>query len=602
MQFKFGRRGGRAKLLRSYVPRGLAVIWAGLAAVVVFSGAASPLGWRDDYATIEGFRLQRDSVGYNLPTAIAFVPEPGPHPKDPLYFVAELRGGLKVVSNDRTVTTFADGFQSLVPQKELPDHLGEIGMAGLCLDAEHGYVFVSYAYEDGNGIYRNAIMRFETTPHRFAVKPTGQKRLAPMLDGFVSNVAHQIGPLAVVDGNLFVNIGDGFSAAEARNLDSPNGKILRMTLDGLPLPDNPWAVDRDPQRARNFLWAIGFRNPFSLCAVRGRLFAAENGLDFDRFVEVKRGADYLYGGDTSASGANALFVWSPAVAPVQMGYDPDGRGTAAFPKNWQDKFFIALAGSPTDEPGPDHRRKSVVALGVDFENSRLSQTPQQILRYVGQGRQLIVGVAVGPDGLYVVPMLPDADGATAILHLDFKPEEAHPRLIAKSLTAEQIVAMKCIACHRIDGRGLGSVAPALSRLTLTDRILAQIDNKAYLDQLRAIDAITEAPFVQYRKAREEVRAAGGEEKARLWIKYRVLEPKFDRTVVAMPNLGFTEDEAEAIANWLVEPSVRERLKLHMSPFFGAEAKKGVANFSAGWLVGLLCAAGPVWWYWRKRRH
>ena len=258
--------------------RGLVVSLVGLVFTAAFANAAPNPAWQGDYATVEGFRIRRDTMGYHLPTAIAFVPEPGPDPKDPLYYVTELRGTLKVVTNDRTVMTFAEGFQKLIPRKELPDHLGEIGMAGICLEPEHGYVFVSYAYEDKDGIYRNAIMRFETKPRVFSVKPTGQKQMAPVLDNFVSNVSHQIGPLAVVGGNLFVDVGDSFSSVEARDLDFPNGKILRMTLDGLPLPDNPWAVDADPQHIRNYLWAVGFRNPFSLCAVKGRLFAAENGL------------------------------------------------------------------------------------------------------------------------------------------------------------------------------------------------------------------------------------------------------------------------------------------------------------------------------------
>ena len=114
--------------------------------------AAGAPDWREDYAIADGFRIQRDSTGYHLPTAVAFVPEPGPGPKDPLYFVTELRGTLKVVTNDRTVMTFAEGFQHLVPEKELPDHLGEIGMAGICLEPEHGYIFVSYAYADQDGI------------------------------------------------------------------------------------------------------------------------------------------------------------------------------------------------------------------------------------------------------------------------------------------------------------------------------------------------------------------------------------------------------------------------------------------------------------------
>ena len=223
------------------------------------------------------------------------------------------------------------------------------------------------------------------------------------------------------------------------------------------------------------------------------------------------------------------------------------------------------------------------------------------LRYVGAQRQLIVGVAVGPDGLYVVPMLPDAEGATAILHLDYEPAEAHPRLIIKSRTAQEIVTTRCMVCHHVDGRGLGSAAPALSRLTLADRILDQIDNPAYLDQLRTIDSLTTEPFVRYRKAREEVRSAAGVEKARLWIKYRVLEPRFDRTVVAMPNLGLTEEEADAVASWMVEPSTGERLQLHMRPFLGIEAKRSMITFGTGVLLGTILAIGPIYWFLRRRR-
>jgi glucose/arabinose dehydrogenase len=565
--------------------------------------AAAPVAdWHADYAIPPGFRVQRDSTGFELPSSIAVVPHPGAGPKDPLYFVTELRGKLKVVTNDRTVLTFAEGFDALVPHEELPSHLGEIGMAGICLEPEHGYVFVSYAYEDKEGIYRNAIMRFDTQPQVFAVKPSGQRRIATVLDKFVSNLAHQIGPLAILDGNLFVNVGDGLSGFHARNLEYADGKVLRMSFDGLPLRDNPFATSDDPGNIRNYIWALGFRNPFSLCAVNGRLFAAENGLDIDRFVEVTRGADYLYDGEADASGANALFTWSPAVGPVQLAYDTAGDATAGFPDEWKNKFFLALAGSPTDPPGPDNRRKRVVSIGVDFEHNRLSQIPHPLLRYIGSKRQLIVGVAAGHDGVYVVPMFQDAQGTTAVLRLDYHPDPGHPAVLLKPLTGEQIIATKsCIACHKIDGQGLGTVAPRLSRLTLTDQILREIDTPEYAEQLRKIDALATSPYTQFRQAREEVRNASGTEKARLWIKYRVLEPKFDRTVAAMPNLGLTEQEAETVSSWLVEPSTMEGLKLRLHPVLGNDLKKHAAIFGLGAFSGALLtlALAALWTFLRR---
>ncbi|HJX88208.1 MAG TPA: hypothetical protein VJ277_11660, partial [Gemmatimonadales bacterium] len=63
--------------------------------------------YRSDWALAEGFTLRRDAQGFRFPTAIAFVPRPGPGPKDPLYFVTEIGGTIKVVTNDRTVSNFA---------------------------------------------------------------------------------------------------------------------------------------------------------------------------------------------------------------------------------------------------------------------------------------------------------------------------------------------------------------------------------------------------------------------------------------------------------------------------------------------------------------
>jgi hypothetical protein len=63
--------------------------------------------WTEDWEVAPGFSISQDSEGFHLPSAIAFVPEPGSRPDDPLYFVTELRGKIKVVTNNRAVHTFA---------------------------------------------------------------------------------------------------------------------------------------------------------------------------------------------------------------------------------------------------------------------------------------------------------------------------------------------------------------------------------------------------------------------------------------------------------------------------------------------------------------
>ena len=85
-------------------------------------------GNRHDWAVPSGFRVEVDTSGYNSPAAIAFVPEPGPDPDDPLYYVAELAGTIKVVTNDRQVQVFARDLDLFEPDF---NERGQIGLAGL---------------------------------------------------------------------------------------------------------------------------------------------------------------------------------------------------------------------------------------------------------------------------------------------------------------------------------------------------------------------------------------------------------------------------------------------------------------------------------------
>ena len=66
--------------------------------------------WRDDYEVEDGFQLDVDAQGFEFPTSIAFVQEPGNLPDSPLYFVTEIRGRVKVVTNDQAVEQIREIF------------------------------------------------------------------------------------------------------------------------------------------------------------------------------------------------------------------------------------------------------------------------------------------------------------------------------------------------------------------------------------------------------------------------------------------------------------------------------------------------------------
>src|SRR5690606_4431978 len=127
--------------------------------LAVASATISPPEGLLELAVAPGYKVEVDSTGFDMPTAIAFIPEPGDAADSPLYFVAELQGTIKVVTNDRTVYDFAK-----VPTWGQQGHdlegASQQGLAGLCLEPELGYLFATYTEPDQGGVLRNRIVRF----------------------------------------------------------------------------------------------------------------------------------------------------------------------------------------------------------------------------------------------------------------------------------------------------------------------------------------------------------------------------------------------------------------------------------------------------------
>ena len=209
--------------------------------------------------------------------------------------VTELRGKVKVVTNDRTVLTFAEDFFTLRPKKGAVRIIDqEVGMAGICLAPEHGYLFVTFSYHDSDNILRNNIVRFQSTPRTFSIEPTSQIDFTEVFASSPSAPSHQIGGCQVKDELLYVSVADAHQTEQSQRTDSLLGRVLRMTLDGRPAPGNPFYQDDESANAENYVWGSGLRNPFGLDIVEDQVFVADNGPDVDRFLQVKQGGNYLW--------------------------------------------------------------------------------------------------------------------------------------------------------------------------------------------------------------------------------------------------------------------------------------------------------------------
>jgi glucose/arabinose dehydrogenase len=501
----------------------------------------SSYDWRKDWAVPEGFALNIDTDGYQFPTAIAFVPEPGPGPKDPLYFITELRGQVKVITNDRSIYTFTKDFFQLRPEKELPDVEGETGLAGICLAPDQGYVFVTFAYQDSAGVLRNNVVRFETRPHTFALEPSHQTAFTDIFADYEAAVSHQIGSCQVADDLLYVSVGDGRQTKESQKVDSVLGKVLRMSLEGQPVPTNPFYNAGDVEKSANYVWSYGLRNPFGLKAVGDRLFVADNGSDIDRLLEVRSGENYLWDGTDWSIGARADLALSPDVGPAQLEFN--ATNSTVLPAQYNQSFF--LAASKPEMAG-------ILRLAYDTEKNKVSGVPEYFLRYQGAERQIVVGVALGPDGLYVVPTLPNEDGKSLVLRVSYQPDRQHPYLISNGQEPISLMWEKgCFGCHQLGDEG-GTAGPTLNQPQLAEDLNQKLNSEGYVQMLQDVDRLNREPFVSFREARSEVMELQGQEKIRTWMIYHIMEPKFDNPNSMMPNMGLSRTQATIIADYLLQ--------------------------------------------------
>ena len=516
--------------------------------------AQGELDWRGDWELAEGLTMEIDTRGYRFPAQIVFVPDPGPAPGDPLYFVVELKGRIKVVTNDRGVHLFAEDI--------LPNPQGETmvqaGAAGICLDPASGHVFATFAYLDDGHVYRNGIARFESEPERFGLAARNAKVFLELFKDELSATDHQIGPCQVKDGLLYVAVGYGEDRSQSQNLHSTLGSILRMTTDFAPVADNPFYRDDGEDTAIDYVWAYGFRNPFGLKFVGERLFATENGGSIDRFNEIDKGANYLWSGTDWGIGARAAQVFAPSIGIVHLDFIPET--STLFPELYRGRFVAAAAGAP-GAIGPAKRgSRSVLVLAYDFAERQMAEPPRYLLRYRGEGEQIPVSVALGPDALYFAALLPNRAGMTPVYKIRYDPAVGYPHRLDEGRSAQALINYyQCHQCHKIGGRG-GRVGPPLDA-TLIPRLTERLNAPDYPARVAEIDQIEGEPFAGFRQTRRDILAVTGEARVRRWLPVYLRQPKFDNPDVGMPALGLSETQARAIADYLMESTIEKPQKI-----------------------------------------
>lgn len=399
------------------------------AALMTGVAGAQPVNW----ATTPDVRIERVATGFRLPVNIAFVPDAGSAPADPLYYVVELYGSIKVVQRNGAVSTFASGLLDYNPQGSISG-VGEQGLTGLVVAPGRGpageYTLYATMLWD-NGLPTGGTTHYPKV-ERLTSAPGGltlaTRAVLLNMQPETQGQSHQISNISIgPDGKLYVHMGDGFNAGTALNLDQYRGKVLRMNTDGTPVGTsdqaggNPFYNAANGINARDYVFTYGLRNAFGGAWQRstGRHYFVENGNAQDRLALSVAGGSYGWSGSDTAIAMFSLYNWNPAVAPVNIAFvESAAFGGSRFPATYFDRAYVTQSG-PTYASGAGTSTRKCVTEFSDLvtlnQQGKLATPPRTIARYTGTGRSTAVALAAGPDGLYFSDFYEEsgAGGATA---------------------------------------------------------------------------------------------------------------------------------------------------------------------------------------------
>jgi glucose/arabinose dehydrogenase len=282
-------------------------------------------------ASSSPFRVETVVSGLDTPWDLAWGP-------DDAIWVTERPGR---VSRVDPVT----GALTLVGLIEVHEQ-SESGLMGMAFHPDFGeqpYVYFAHSYDVGGGIENRLI--------RMTYDGAGLVAPEVLIDAIPGRGNHNGSRLAVgPDRLLYMTTGDAGRAELAQDLGSTAGKILRVTLDGQPAPDNPFGT---------LVYSYGHRNPQGIVfhPRSGDLYIAEHGPnDNDEVSRVVRGGNFgwpdVHGfcdGDTSGEEAycqnndveEPLEAWTPTEGVSGLAYYDHDRM-----QGWRGSLLVtSLTGS-----------------------------------------------------------------------------------------------------------------------------------------------------------------------------------------------------------------------------------------------------------------
>ena len=225
--------------------------------------------------------------GLEVPWGVDFLPDGN------AVVTERMTGRVLQVTPDGTLARLG-GITAAVPQ-------GEAGLLGVAVSPDFDTDRTLFFYLTSSS--DNRVVKAELDGAELG-EPT------VVLDGIPAGFIHDGGRIAFgPDGYLYVTTGETGDPELAQDPDSLAGKILRITADGEPAPDNP-----DPDSP---VWSLGHRNVQGLAwDDEGRLWASEFGdSTWDELNLIEEGGNYGWP-EVEGTGGGSDFIDPALVWPV----------------------------------------------------------------------------------------------------------------------------------------------------------------------------------------------------------------------------------------------------------------------------------------------
>lgn len=333
-------------------------------------------------------------------------------------------------------------------------YLRTTGLLGMALHDDmnkHPYVFLHYTIQKDKK-YLSRLVRY-TWQKDTLINPKVLMEI-PAANG------HNGSRITVHKGLVYWATGDALSLTDSQNPQTPNGKILRMNIDGSVPSDNPLKA--------NLTWAWGFRNIQGMVFSKsGLLYTSEHGdANDDEINLIQKTRNYGWPTvqgfaesveESSFKGLHQtldpLKAWTPTIGPAGLDY----YGSDKISEIKNSLLLVTLKGKSLRSLKLSADGKQIIEENIFFENK------------FGRIRDLCVSPA---GDIYIstsnrdwnpvagFPM-PEDDRIIKISSLSKSDPQNSISSMPPGSKSAALYQQYCASCHKEDGMGVKGVFPPL---------------------------------------------------------------------------------------------------------------------------------------------